>query len=72
MKQTTVNIYCKGDQDYRGSILFIAESKKKAMQYLKDYVHCHSSEFNPLKKDGMYSYNNRFMRVWLEFPKETK
>ena len=65
MKQTTVNSYCKGDEDKKGQVLFIAETKKQAKQYLADYIHCHSTKTYPFVKDGKDSYASKFQRVWL-------
>jgi len=66
MKKTQVTFYHVGDENKNGSVLIVCDSKKEAVQYLNDWVACHSTKQYPFKKNSDGSFQSKFTRIYLE------
>lgn len=65
-KQTTVKFFHVGDADYKGSTLFVAESKRQAMTYIRDWLDAHSTKTYPYKKVSSDRWESKFSAIYFE------
>jgi hypothetical protein len=65
-RQTKVKFFHVGDGDYNGTVLHVAESKKQALEYVKEWLYSHSTKTYTFSKVSNDRWESKFSAIYLE------
>jgi hypothetical protein len=65
-QKTQVKFYHVGDSDYNGSLLVVCDSKRAALEYVRDWLNTHSTRLYPFAKVDAGRWESKFSAVYIE------